>query len=189
MTVGTDVKKGSREASLSATTDDLAGGGFVGELGHRRRLRKMMERFPALPGKWVTRWRLVVAGVAFLGVVLWLFVAASSISTYSSTVLFTESGGIGIPPPLENLDFGDVPRGLPMHRNVTLDNSGKLDAYVLVFTWGGIRDFLSVDDAFFNMSPGEERNVEFSVQAPSNADPKRYSGRVWVVRLPWWWPF
>ncbi|MGD0765967.1 MAG: hypothetical protein ABR978_06640, partial [Dehalococcoidia bacterium] len=84
---------------------------------------------------------------------------------------------------------GDVPRGLPMHRNVTLDNNGKLDTYVLVFTWGGIRDFLSVDDAFFNMSPGETRNMEFSVQAPSNADAKRYSGRVWVVRLPWWWPF
>jgi hypothetical protein len=170
-------------------TEELAGGGFVGELGNRRRLRKMIRHFPALLRKRVTRWRLIVAGVAFLGVVLWLLVAASSISTYSSTVLFTDSGGIGIPPPFENLDFGDVPRGLPMHRNVTLDNNGKLDTYVLVFTWGGIRDFLSVDDAFFNMSPGETRNMEFSVQAPSNADAKRYSGRVWVVRLPWWWPF
>jgi hypothetical protein len=142
-----------------------------------------------LTGWRLTRWQLLLGGAAFLAVLLWLAVAASSITTYSSTVLFTDGGGIGIPPPFENLDFGDVPRGMPMHRDVILENNGKLDSYVMVFTWGGIRDFLSVDDAFFNLSPGEQRNVGFSVGAPANANLKRYSGRVFVLRLPWWWPF
>jgi len=153
------------------------------------RLRAAVERIPAPISRRLTRWRLLVGGAAFLAVLLWLAVAASAITTYSSTVLFTEGGGIGIPPPFENLDFGDVPRGMPMHRDVILENKGKLDTYIMVFTWGGIRDFLSVDDAFFNLSPGEQRNVGFAVQAPSNANLKRYSGRVFVVRLPWWWPF
>jgi len=153
------------------------------------RLRAAVERIPTPISRRLTRWRLLVGGAAFLAVLLWLAVAASAITTYSSTVLFTEGGGIGIPPPFENLDFGDVPRGMPMHRDVILENNGKLDTYIMVFTWGGIRDFLSVDDAFFNLSPGEQRNVDFAVGAPANANLKRYSGRVFVVRLPWWWPF
>jgi len=168
----------------------LAGGEApASETAAGGRLRAAVERIPWPIRRRLTRWRLLVAGATLLAVLLWLAVAASSITTYSSTVLFTEGGGIGLPPPLESLDFGDVPRGMPMHRDVILENSGKLDTYVMVFTWGGIRDFLSVDDAFFNLSPGEERNVDFSVKAPANAELKRYSGRAWVVRLPWWWPF
>jgi hypothetical protein len=137
----------------------------------------------------VTRWRLVALGAVLLVVLGWGSVAVSSTTMYSATVLVAEPGsGIGIPPPTESLDFGDVPQGMPMHRNVILENNGKLDSYVLILSWGGIRDFLSIDDAFFNLAPGEQRTVDFSVRAPANAPPERKSGRVFIVRLPWWWP-
>ena len=141
-----------------------------------------------LTGWRLSRWQLLLGGAAFLAVLLWLAVAASSITTYSSTVLFTEGGALESHRPSRTLT-STRPRGMPMHRDVILENNGKLDSYVMVFTLGGIRDFLSVDDAFFNLSPGEQRNVDFAVQAPANANLKRYSGRVFVLRLPWWWPF
>lgn len=157
-----------------------------------RLLSALAERWPRrlrLGQPRVTRWRLAVLGVVALLVILWGAVAVSSTTTYSTTVLITEGGGIGIPPPFENLDFGDVPRNLEMHRNVMLENNGKLDTYVLIFSWGGIREFLSIDDAFFNLAPGDGRTVDFSVRAPANAPEERHSGRVFIVRLPWWWPF
>lgn len=180
MPLGRKGGAGRERAGGAGMTPGVASGG---------RLRGAVRRLSAPLRRRLTRWRLLIAGAALLAVLLWSGVAVSSVTTYESTVLFTEGGGIGLPPPLETLDFGDVPRGMPMHRNVVLQNSGKFDTYVLVFTWGGIRDFLSVDDAFFNMEPGEEHNIDFNVQAPTNANPKRYSGRVFVVRLPWWWPF
>jgi hypothetical protein len=177
---------GAGHAADEAPAPDATAGG---------RLRATIGRLPAalrrrLTGWRLTRWRLAVLGAVLLVLIAWGAVAVSSTTMYSSTVLFTEAGsGIGIPPPFENLDFGDVSQGMPMHRNVILENNGKLDTYVMVFSWGGIRDFLSIDDAFFNIAPGEQHTVDFSVQAPSNANLKRYSGRVFVVRLPWYWPF
>ena len=178
-----------------AVSEPLAAGDVATPPGALKgRLRALWERLPAtLRGRLrlprLTRWRLAVLGVVALLVILWGAVAVSSTTTYSTTVLITEGGGIGIPPPFENLDFGDVPRNLEMHRNVMLDNGGKLDTYVLIFSWGGIREFLSIDDAFFNLAPGDGRTVDFSVRAPANAPEERHSGRVFIVRLPWWWPF
>lgn len=168
----------------------------VAGAGGERRLRDLWgalaRRWPrqlALRRLRLTRFKLAVLGVLGVVFLLWSAVTALSTTTYSTTVLFTEGGGIGIPPPLENLDFGDVPRGMDMHRNVILENNGKLDAFVVVITWGGIRDFLHVDDAFFNLGTREKHNVDFSVYAPANMPESRHSGRVFIVRLPWWWPF
>ncbi len=60
-----------------------------------------------------------------------------------------------------------MPRDLAMHRTVQLKNDGKLNSYVLVVSWGGIRDFLHIDDAFFNLRPGEQHTVDFEVTAPT----------------------
>jgi hypothetical protein len=168
----------SQPAGAGDVTAPAAPRGWLG--GPLRRLLRLPR---------VTRWRLVALGAVLLVVLAWGSVAVSSTTMYSATVLFQEQGsGIGIPPPTESLDFGDVPQGMPMHRNVILENNGKLDSYVLIISWGGIRDFLSIDDAFFNLSPGEQRTVDFSVRAPANAPLERKSGRVFIVRLPWWWP-
>jgi hypothetical protein len=108
---------------------------------------------------------------------------------YSATVLVAEQGGIGIPPPNEELDFGDVSPGLNMSRHMVLKNEGNLDSYVVIISWGSIRDFMGISDAFFHLEPGNEKTVEFKVRPPAGAEAKRYSGRVLVVRVPWWWPF
>ncbi len=175
---------------MASRTSEPAGSGTGRGLGDawgavsRRWPRRLRLGRPRLTGQ-----RLAVLGVLGVVFLLWSAVTVLSTTTYSTTVLFTEGGGIGLPPPFENLDFGDVPAGMEMHRNVILENNGKLDAFVVVIPWGGIRDFFHVDDAFFNMSPGENRNVDFSVYAPANTAEGRHSGRVFILRLPWWWPF
>jgi hypothetical protein len=133
----------------------------------------------------LTRWRLVAIGVIAVIILIWGGVAASSTTMYSATVLVTEDVGIGLPPPTDTLDFGDVSPGFNMTRKLTLNNDGHFDSYVAIIVTGGIRDFLSVDDAFFVLDKGEERTVSFKVSPPVNAEGKRYSGRVFIVRLPW----
>jgi hypothetical protein len=161
----------------------------------RGRLRALWERLPGplrrrlrLPR--LTRRRLAVLGVAGLLVVVCGAFVISSTSTYSAYVTFRELNVVGIPSLEGDLDFGEVPRDMAMHRTVQLANDGKLNSYVVIFSWGGIRNFLHVDDAFFNLSPGEQRTVDFDVTAPHNAtDGQKQSGRVFVLRLPWYWPF
>ncbi len=153
------------------------------QLARRRGpIHALRARLPRL-----TRARVVVAGVVILILLLWGAVIASSTSMYSAQVLVPEGGSIGIPPP-RGLDFGDVPRGASAEKRIQLENQGRLDTYVVVFTWGGIRDLLGVSDAFFNMKPGDERTLTFEASIPISAPQKKYTGRVFVVRLPWWWP-
>ena len=180
-----------RDAEATESGDAQGGPAPGSALG--RLLRAVVERWPrrlrpGLPR--ITRWRLAVLGIVALLVLLWGAIAVSSTSMYSADVMFIERRSIGIPPLEGDLHFGEVPRGLAMHRTVKLENDGKLDTYILVFSWGGIRDFLSVDDAFFNLSPGEEHTVDFGVTAPYNVtDGEKHSGRVFIVRLPWWSPW
>lgn len=133
----------------------------------------------------LTRWRLVAIGVVAAILFVWSGVAVSSTTMYSATVFVTGEGGIGLPPPTNTLDFGDVSPGLNMTRKMTLTNDGLFDSYVAIIVTGDIRNFLSVDDAFFVLDKDEERTVEFKVRAPINAEENRYSGRVFIVRMPW----
>ncbi len=135
----------------------------------------------------VTRMRVAVAGTVILILLVWGAVIARSTSIYSAQVLVPEGGAIGIPPPT-GLDFGDVPRGASAEKRIQLTNEGRLNTYVVVFTWGSIGDLLNVSDAFFNMKPGEKRTLTFEASIPISAPQKKYTGRVFVVRLPWWWP-
>jgi hypothetical protein len=55
--------------------------------------------------------------------------------------------------------------------------------------FGDIRGFLDIQDAFFNLKPGQEREIDMKLTVPSTAQPdKQYNGRVVVTRLPWWAP-
>jgi hypothetical protein len=151
--------------------------------GRLRRWRDSVRQRLSFPR--LTRWRLVAIGGIAAILFVWSGVAVSSTTMYSATVLVTGEGGIGLPPPTDTLDFGDVSPGFNMSRKLTLTNDGHFDSYVAIIVTGGIRDFLSVDDAFFVLDKGEERTVEFKVRPPANAGEKRYSGRVFIVRMPW----
>ena len=163
--------------------ESLAVGSASEQRGRLQRWRDSVRHRLRLPR--LSRWRLVAIGVIAAILLVWSGVAVSSTTIYSATVLVTGGGGIGLPPPTNTLDFGDVSPGFNMTRKLTLTNDGLLDSYVAIIVTGDIRNFLSIDDAFFVLDKGEERTVEFKVRAPINAQEKRYSGRVFIVRLPW----
>jgi len=135
-----------------------------------------------------TRWRIALLAGILLLMLLWSGAAATSTSIYSATVLVTESSH-GIADPNALFDFGDLPPTAGITHKLTLKNDGKLDTYMMIMVFGDIRDFLDINDAFFNLKPGQEREIDMKVTVPSTAQPgKRYNGRVVVTRLPWWAP-
>ncbi len=164
--------------------------GIAGRL--RRRLAAVRERLPApvrrrLPR--FTRWRLALLAGILLAMLLWFGAAASTTSIYSATVLVTETTH-GIAPPGNPFDFGDLPPTASMDNKLTFKNDGKLDTYIMIMAFGGIRDFLDIEDAFFNLEPGQEREILVRLTVPSTAEPgKRYNGKVVVTKLPWGLPW
>ncbi len=173
---------GGRSGALG-WLDALAGeiNGLAGHLPSP--LRRVVPR--------ATRWRLIALAAIVLLFVVWTGVAARSTASYGATVLVVEGQGgqtVGIPPPGEALDFGDLSPGLELTRDLTLTNDGGLHTYFAVIMRGDLRDFVSVSDAFFSLEPGETKTVGFTARIPKNAEPKRYSGDVYLVRLPWWRP-
>jgi hypothetical protein len=144
----------------------------------RQRFAVIGERMPA-PVRarftWLTRWRLALLAGMLLLLLLWSGAAATSTSIYSATVLVTESSH-GIADPKALFDFGDLPPTASIDHKLTLKNDGRMDTYVTIMVFGGIRDFLDIEDAFFNLESGQEPG-------------KRYNGRVVVTRLPWGLPW
>ena len=142
------------------------------------------RRFPRF-----TRWRLALLAGILLAMLLWFGAAASSTSIYSATVLVTESTH-GIAPPGNPFDFGDLPPTASMDNKLIYKNDGRMNTYIMIMVFGDIRDFLDVQDAFFNLKPGEEREILVKLSVPATAEPgKRYNGRVVVTRLPWGLPW
>ncbi len=177
---------------MAKDTAEGAPAGLAGWLDGLRRLKRgsLTPPWPRLRlGRpRITRLRLAVLGVAAALLLLWGAVAVRSTSTYSAQVLVAKGTAIGIPPP-NDLDFGDVPRGTPTEKQITFENSGRVPTGVVILEWGSIRDLLKIGDAFFILDPGDEKKVSFKVAPPASAEAKKYSGRVIVVRVPWWWPW
>ena len=145
--------------------------------------RRLRPRLPRL-----RPWQWAITAVLALLLVLWLSMTAQETSMYSATVLVTESSH-GIAPPGNPFDFGDLPPTASIEHKITLNNDGKLDTYVMIIVSGEIRDFLDIEDAFFNLDPGQEREILVKLSVPATAEPgKRYDGRVVVTYLPWWSP-
>lgn len=166
-----------------------------------RRAGRLRDLWGSLAQRWprrlrlgrprLTRLRLAVLGVVVVLLVLWGAVAVASTSIYSAQVLVVEGGGIGIPPP-EQLDFGDLPVGASSEKKIFFENNGRVPTAVVILEWGGIRDLMGISDAFFVLDPGEEKEVTFRVEPPPSAlsgEEKAYSGKVIVVRIPWWTPW
>jgi hypothetical protein len=144
----------------------------------------MARRVPHLQA-----WQWAIAGTFGLVVLLWLILAASATSIDKATLLVT-SGRHGIAPPGQVWDFGDLPRGAAIDNDLILKNDGKMDTFISIIVTGDLRNFVTVSDAFFNLAPGEERHVRIRLAVPASAEiDKRYNGKAYVVRLPWWKPF
>ena len=150
----------------------------------RPRLAMPRLRWPAL-----ARWQLIALGVVVAYLVIWSGTTLGFSKTYSAQMFVTDSGAIGIPPPLETLDFGDVPRGAAIERKITIENDSPIPLRVFVFTWGDIRDLISIDDAFFRVGAGDEHTIVLEARGPASGEAKKYDGRVVVVQTPWLFPW
>ncbi|MDH4140932.1 MAG: hypothetical protein OEV43_10235 [Coriobacteriia bacterium] len=127
--------------------------------------------------------------VAVLAVSLALTVAVELLAAqrYRAHVQVVEGDTIGVNPLTESLDFGDLPPGAEQKRFVTLENTGSRSAYIVVWSVGGIGELMDVDRSRFALGPGETARIEFSVSVPPSAPVKKYSGTVFIFRLPRLW--
>ena len=148
--------------------------------------RRLTLRRPRL-----SRLRLAVLGVIAVLFVLWAAAAISSISVYSTQLVVVEGNAIGIPPTDDDgfMDFGDVPFGGYLERSIQFQNNGRIPTAVMILEWGGVRDLVGLSDAFFTLDPGDEKVVTFQARPPASAEAKEYTGKVIVVRVPWWTPW
>ena len=143
----------------------------------------------ALPWPQLTRWQLIALGVVVLLLVVLSGTTLGLSKSYSAQIFVVEGGTIGIPPPLERLDFGDAPLGTVVERKIGLKNDSPIPLRVFVFALGDIRDFIAIDDAFFKLGPGDEHTIVVEAMPPASAEAKKYEGRVVVVQMPWPFPW
>ncbi len=113
-------------------------------------------------------------------------------ATYSAQVVVTAATGesnIGINPTTESLDFGDLTQGLGLSKYLQVDNGGIIPVRVVIIVRGDIGPFMDVHSQSFTLTPREHRRVEFALSVPPTAAPRKYSGRVIILRFPWSpWP-
>jgi hypothetical protein len=138
-----------------------------------------------------TRRRWAFYGLFLLLALFVLFEWRATI-TYSAQVIVIERTDeliVGINPTTERLDFGDLTQGSSQVRPLVLENSSVLPQRISIVVTGEIGQFIQISDAFFTLERGETRNVDFTLFVPPNAEPRKYSGRVLVLRAPWSpWP-
>lgn len=106
-------------------------------------------------------------------------------SKYDMTVNVKDGENImGINPTQDKLDFGDLSRNNGMTRYISLKSDGEVSTYVAVLQLGEISDLVKPDKNFFVLSSGEEVRLAFEINIPPSAEIKKYSGKVWIFRLP-----
>jgi hypothetical protein len=122
-----------------------------------------------------------------IGVIILLFgiIQIINATKYSMVVNVKDGENIlGINPLDESLDFGDLSRNNGMTRYVTLKNGGSASTYVSIWKFGEISDLIKVNEGSFILMPGDEKKISFEISVPNSAQTRKYSGWVWIFRLP-----
>lgn len=126
----------------------------------------------------------IIIGILVV-IVLFVIVQIVNAAKYKMVVNVVEGENVmGINPLADKLDFGDLSRNNGMTRYVTMTSGGGISTYVLVWKIGEISDLVKIDKSSFVLKPGEEEKISFEIQIPPSAEIKKYSGRVWIFRLP-----
>ena len=129
-------------------------------------------------------WKIIILAIIAI-VVLFLAVQVINAAKYKMVVNVVEGENImGINPTAEKLDFGDLSRNNGMTRYITISNNGSFRIYVIVWKMGNISDLINVSRNFFVLGSGQEEKLGFEINIPPSAQTKKYSGRVWIFRLP-----
>jgi len=122
-----------------------------------------------------------------VGIIVGLLIVVQFINAakYKMAVNVVEGENImGVNPTTEKLDFGDLSRNNGMTRYITLASGGGMSTYVIIWKRGNISDLVKVDRNFFTINSGEEVQLSFEINIPPSAPIKKYSGSVWIFRLP-----
>jgi len=126
---------------------------------------------------------LMAVGVILLLVVTFLFQA---LTIYDCEVLVKKAGSpIGIAPFTDRIDFGEVPQGASIGKTVILANEGAVPNQVNIFIFGNIGDLVKIEPSSVSLEPGVSVEIDFRLTMPPSAEPERkYSGKVFILRLP-----
>ena len=126
----------------------------------------------------------IIIGILIV-IALFVIIQIVNAAKYKMVVNVVEGENVmGVNPLADKLDFGDLSRNNGMTRYVTMKSGGGISTYVLVWKRGGISDLVKVDKSSFVLKPGEEVKISFEIQIPPSAEIKKYSGSVWIFRLP-----
>jgi len=129
-------------------------------------------------------WKIIVLVIAAI-VVVFAVVQVINAAKYKMVVNVVEGENImGVNPTTEKLDFGDLSRNNGMTRYITINNEGRLGIYVVVWKMGNMAGLVNVSRNFFSLDSGQEEKLGFDINIPPSAEIKKYSGRVWIFRLP-----
>ena len=126
----------------------------------------------------------IIIGILIV-IALFVIIQIVNAAKYKMVVNVVEGENImGINPLADKLDFGDLSKNNGMTRYVTMKSGGGISTYVLVWKRGEISELVKVDKSSFVLKPGEEVKISFEIQIPPSARIKKYSGSVWIFRLP-----
>jgi hypothetical protein len=119
-------------------------------------------------------------------VILAAVILAQALTIYPSQVIAKAAGDpIGIAPFTDRVDFGDVPLGMTVTKEISLENKGSVPNYILVFITGSVGSLVKVEPSSLTLEEGESQDIRLQLTMPASATPeKKFSGRVFILRLP-----
>ena len=121
-----------------------------------------------------------------LAVVLFIAVVQILVADrYKAVVqVIEDENKIGVNPTADKLDFGDLSKNTGATRYVSIENNGKYKIYIITWKFGSISELIKVSRNYFTLGSGEKERLAFEMYMPVSADKDRYSGWVWVFKLP-----
>lgn len=125
----------------------------------------------------------LIAIIAFIAIVQVVIA-----DKYTAQVLVIEGERkVGVNPTDQSLDFGDLSSDTSATRIVNM-NAGGMDTYVHISKFGEIGELIKVNENNFTMKKGDQKKVEFQMYMPPSAPKgKKYSGSVWIFKIPKVW--
>ena len=96
-----------------------------------------------------------------------------------------EGGTFGIAPYTDRVDFGDIPAGSSLSKEISQENQGSVPNNIRVFTMGSIGSFIEITPESFTLEAGETQTVELEITMPASATPgQKFTGRIIILRFP-----
>ena len=112
-------------------------------------------------------------------------VQALAADKYKAVVqVIEDENKIGVNPTADKLDFGDLSKNTGATRYVSIENNGKYKIYIITWKFGSISELIKVSRNYFTLGSGEKERLAFEMYMPVSADKEKYSGWVWVFKLP-----